>query len=212
MPKSFVHRDSGALAASIRRQGARPGDVLDFRGLKEHESDALYRSVGKAGAAAQLKLVSMTSRGGRYAYSLRAVRSNGSNPVKARTVRVVVTTDEGYRYTTTVSALRKQARDDGDFGAEEIADAVASGVKSGTVGGGAGGSATFRVVGTKKNPGRYWIQDALKRHKKGALHRQLGIPVGRKIPIRTLQAASKAPGLVGKRARLALTLRKFRKK
>lgn len=39
--------------------------------------------------------------------------------------------------------------------------------------------------------------------KKGALHRQLGIPAKQKIPAATLSKAAKAPGTLGKRARLA---------
>jgi hypothetical protein len=57
-----------------------------------------------------------------------------------------------------------------------------------------------------------WIQRALKRHKRGALHRQMGIPQGETIPLRSLQTAAKKPGLLGKRARLALNLRKIRRK
>ena len=56
-----------------------------------------------------------------------------------------------------------------------------------------------------------WIQRALKKHKKGALHRQLGIPEGETIPISLLRDAAKAPGLLGQRARFALNVRKFRK-
>lgn len=52
-----------------------------------------------------------------------------------------------------------------------------------------------------------WIQ---KTHlKKGALHRELGIPEGQIIPLAMLQRAAKAPGKLGHRARLALTLRKL---
>jgi hypothetical protein len=57
-----------------------------------------------------------------------------------------------------------------------------------------------------------WIQRALKKHKKGALHKQLGIPEGETIPLQRLKSAAKAPGLLGKRARLALNLRKIRRK
>jgi hypothetical protein len=72
---------------------------------------------------------------------------------------------------------------------------------------------------------RRWIQQALgvKRRMKpgtheyrvlpahpGALHKQLGVPAGQKIPVATLRAAAKMPGTLGKRARLALTLRSFR--
>lgn len=50
-----------------------------------------------------------------------------------------------------------------------------------------------------------WIQGAIKHH--GALHRQLGIPVGQKIPVDKLHAAASKPGVLGKRARLAITLK-----
>ena len=56
-----------------------------------------------------------------------------------------------------------------------------------------------------------WIQGALKKHKKGALHKQLGIPVDQTIPLLTLERAAKKSGLLGKRARLALNLRKIRR-
>lgn len=64
----------------------------------------------------------------------------------------------------------------------------------------------------KRKKNRQWIQGALKKHKRGALHRQLGIPVGKRIPLRTLENAAEKPGLLGKRARLALNLRKIRRK
>jgi hypothetical protein len=54
-----------------------------------------------------------------------------------------------------------------------------------------------------------WIQRAIKNP--GALHRALGIPMGEKIPTSTLEKAAKAGGKLGRRARLALTLRKLRK-
>lgn len=50
-----------------------------------------------------------------------------------------------------------------------------------------------------------WIQGT--GMKKGALHRQLGIPVGKKIPAAKLAAAAKKPGRLGRRARLAETLK-----
>jgi hypothetical protein len=56
-----------------------------------------------------------------------------------------------------------------------------------------------------------WIQRALRKHKKGALHRQLGVPEGEVIPLSLLRDAAKAPGLLGQRARFALNLRKVRK-
>ncbi len=43
---------------------------------------------------------------------------------------------------------------------------------------------------------------------KGALHKQLGIPAGSKIPLYKLRSASKKGGKLGRRARLALTFRK----
>jgi hypothetical protein len=60
-----------------------------------------------------------------------------------------------------------------------------------------------------KRKTKRWIQVALAKHKKGALHKQLGIPESETIPLRTLQSAAKASGILGKRARLALNLRKI---
>ena len=54
-----------------------------------------------------------------------------------------------------------------------------------------------------------WIQKAIK--KPGALHKELGVPEGKKIPSAKLAAAAKKPGKVGKRARLAETLKGFKK-
>lgn len=53
-----------------------------------------------------------------------------------------------------------------------------------------------------------WIQKAIK--KPGALHRQMGIPEGQTIPVSRLRSAAKKGGTLGRRARLALTLRKIR--
>lgn len=50
-----------------------------------------------------------------------------------------------------------------------------------------------------------WIQKAVK--KPGALHKQLGVPEGKKIPASKLSAAAKKPGKLGQRARLAQTLK-----
>lgn len=47
--------------------------------------------------------------------------------------------------------------------------------------------------------------------KKGALHRQLGIPEGKKIPQKALKKAARKGGKLGKRARLAETLESFHK-
>jgi hypothetical protein len=52
-----------------------------------------------------------------------------------------------------------------------------------------------------------WIQSAIR--KPGALHKQLGVPQGKKIPSGKLAKAAKAGGKLGKRARLAQTLKKF---
>jgi len=54
-----------------------------------------------------------------------------------------------------------------------------------------------------------WIQKAIK--KPGALKASLGVPAGKKIPAAKLAAAAKKPGKVGKRARLAETLKGFKK-
>jgi len=55
-----------------------------------------------------------------------------------------------------------------------------------------------------------WIQKAI--GQPGALRKQLGVKKGKKIPTKTLQKAAKAGGKLGKRARLAMTLAKLRKK
>jgi hypothetical protein len=54
-----------------------------------------------------------------------------------------------------------------------------------------------------------WIQAAI--GKPGALHREMGVPVGKTIPAKKLAKAAKAPGVLGRRARLAETLRGFKK-
>ena len=54
-----------------------------------------------------------------------------------------------------------------------------------------------------------WIQKAIKH--KGALHKELGVPEGKKIPAKKLEKAAKAGGKEGKRARLAETLKGFKK-
>jgi len=55
-----------------------------------------------------------------------------------------------------------------------------------------------------------WIQKAIK--KPGALHKQLGIPKDKKIPLEKLKELAKKSGKTGKRARLTITLRKLNKK
>ena len=47
--------------------------------------------------------------------------------------------------------------------------------------------------------------------KKGALHSDLGVPQGQKIPRKKLLAAAKKGGKMGRRVRLAMTLSKFKK-
>jgi len=59
---------------------------------------------------------------------------------------------------------------------------------------------------------RKWIQKALPPSSKGKLHKEMGIPQGKKIPEGKLKKAEKAPGKLGKRARLAETLKGMRKK
>jgi len=54
-----------------------------------------------------------------------------------------------------------------------------------------------------------WIKGAIKHP--GALHKELGVPEGKKIPKAKLEAAAKKPGVEGKRARLAETLGKMKK-
>ena len=54
---------------------------------------------------------------------------------------------------------------------------------------------------------KHWIQGAIKHP--GALHKQLGVPNGEKIPEKKLHAASEKGGTLGKRAKLAETLKGF---
>ena len=54
-----------------------------------------------------------------------------------------------------------------------------------------------------------WIQKAIK--KPGALHKELHVPEGKKIPAKKLAAAAKKPGKLGQRARLAETLKGMKK-
>jgi hypothetical protein len=54
-----------------------------------------------------------------------------------------------------------------------------------------------------------WIAGAIK--KPGALKKELGVKKGEKIPAKKLAAAAKKPGILGKRARLAETLKGFKK-
>lgn len=54
-----------------------------------------------------------------------------------------------------------------------------------------------------------FIQKAIK--KPGALHKELGIKEGKKIPAKKLNEAAKEPGKLGQRARFAKTLKKLHK-
>ena len=58
--------------------------------------------------------------------------------------------------------------------------------------------------------GKLDISKAIK--KPGALHEQMGIPKGKKIPAGKLAKAAKAPGKLGQRARFAQLLKGFKKK
>ena len=57
--------------------------------------------------------------------------------------------------------------------------------------------------------GSKWIQGAIKHP--GALRASLHVKAGEKIPAKKLSAAAKKPGEMGKRARLAQTLKGFKK-
>ena len=54
-----------------------------------------------------------------------------------------------------------------------------------------------------------WIKDAIK--KPGSLRKELGVKEGKTIPAKKLAAAAKKPGKLGQRARLAETLKSFKK-
>lgn len=57
--------------------------------------------------------------------------------------------------------------------------------------------------------GKKWIQKAIKHP--GALRSALGIKKGKVIPMEKLTMAAKMKGTMGKRARLAMTLKKLNK-
>ena len=59
----------------------------------------------------------------------------------------------------------------------------------------------------KHKKGKKFIQSAIKHP--GALHSDLGVPQGQKIPASKLAAAAKQPGKVGQRARFAQLLKRF---
>jgi len=63
----------------------------------------------------------------------------------------------------------------------------------------------------KTGPGTYkWIQGAIKHP--GALRASLGTKEGKNIPAKKLAAAAKKGGKLGKRARLAITLKRLAKR
>lgn len=55
-----------------------------------------------------------------------------------------------------------------------------------------------------------WIKGAINPKNKGALRKSLGAKPGKPIPEAKLTKAAKAPGKLGRRARLAQTLRKLK--
>jgi len=65
------------------------------------------------------------------------------------------------------------------------------------------------VLSEEKEKKKKWIQDAIK--KPGALHKSLKVKSDKNIPVGKLEKAAKKGGKLGKRARLALTLRKLHK-
>lgn len=71
------------------------------------------------------------------------------------------------------------------------------------------GEITFEQSAEIEEAKEKWIQKAVS--KKGALHKQLDVPKGEKIPKEKLAAAAKKGGKLGKRARLAMTLSKLKK-
>lgn len=55
-----------------------------------------------------------------------------------------------------------------------------------------------------------WMQDAVKPSHKGLLHKELGIPEGKKIPAKTLnKAAHSSDPTLKKQATLAKTFKRF---
>ena len=62
----------------------------------------------------------------------------------------------------------------------------------------------------KKKRNKKWIQGAIKAP--GALRKTLKTKKGKNIPAKQLRAAAKKKGTLGRRARLAITLRKFKKR
>ena len=61
--------------------------------------------------------------------------------------------------------------------------------------------ANLQEMANRNKAPKHWIQGAVKHP--GALHRELGVPQGQKIPAKKLAAAAKAGGKLGQRARFA---------
>lgn len=61
----------------------------------------------------------------------------------------------------------------------------------------------------KARSGVQWIAGAINPAHRGMLHKSLGVPEGKKIPVAKLESAAKGNSPTAKRARLAITLRKF---
>lgn len=74
---------------------------------------------------------------------------------------------------------------------------------------GMGDMAKDKLKGLAKGGKANFIQKAIK--KPGALHEQMGVPKGKKIPAKALAKAAKAPGKLGQRARFAQVLKGFKK-
>jgi len=55
---------------------------------------------------------------------------------------------------------------------------------------------------------KHWIQDAVKHP--GALHKELEVKQGEKIPEEKIEKAAHAPGKLGQRARFAENMKKMR--
>ena len=103
------------------------------------------------------------------------------------------------------SAIPPMAPPGGMGGIQSAGEDMASSAPGGM---GAGNSASSMGAGYRRGgmaKGGKWIQKAIKHP--SALHEQLGVPKGEKIPAKKLEKASHASGKLGKRARLAMTLK-----
>lgn len=70
--------------------------------------------------------------------------------------------------------------------------------------------AVRRAAKLKHQNPTFWIADALKHHRKGSLHRAAHVPMGKKIPMSTLERLTHSRSAkTRKRAVLARTLRGF---